>query len=365
MKRFTNKLPLFILLSIIIHFAIIYLSPYFNKFELSTPVPAELTTVDLTDQPTDKPKEEKLTPQPEKKPEPQKPDAPKEKPKPAKTPDIKTTSTEPDEIPVPSNNKNTDTAKTDKTPDNKPTEQALAQDPPRPAEPVDTPIRKVEEFLQNKMEKLTYRISMFGMPIGTVEVIATNINGEMKIKSAIKTTGLINAVYSVDNTIDTRMLYGRYITTSILQNEGGLHEATGYTLMLGEKKVFWINRTANKMREFDLPDSNALDLITGFYFLRNKQLEVNKDITIPLFDTNKYTEVPVLVLRKEHISLPGGREADTIVIQPKIDTDTLLHRSGDVTVWLTDDNAKVPVRAETSVVMGKLVMELIGAETEK
>ena len=63
--------------------------------------------------------------------------------------------------------------------------------------------------------------------------------------------------------------------------------------------------------------------------------------------------------------VPGFRKADTIVIKPQFKTDGIFKRTGDVTIWLTDDDYRAPVKVETQIPLGKVTVELLSAETEK
>ena len=52
------------------------------------------------------------------------------------------------------------------------------------------------------------------------------------------------------------------------------------------------------------------------------------------------------------------------MVKPNLKTDGIFKRTGELTIWLTDDDKKVPVRLETTIPLGKITAELVSAEAE-
>jgi hypothetical protein len=222
----------------------------------------------------------------------------------------------------------------------------------------------VSEFFSAQREKLTYQITLFGVPVGSAMLEATNKNGELRIVSKARSNDAFSTIYPVDNITETRMIGGNYILTTIRRNEGSHKSDTGFTLMLPEKKVFWADRIRKRFKEYPVQDAEVLDIITGIYFIRKQPLEVGRNVELKLFDSNEYASTPVEVLRRETVVLEGGRQVATLVIHPLLKTDGFFSRSGEVMVWLTDDEFKVPVRLETTIPLGPISVDLVSAEVE-
>ncbi len=232
-----------------------------------------------------------------------------------------------------------------------------------PAKPkIVPPHRKVSEFLSAYKEKLSYQISLYGVPIGSALLEATNNKGELRIVSTARSNDAFSVIYLVDNRTETRIISGNYIMTTIRQNEGSYKSDTGFTLMIPEKKVFWADRIRRRYREYTVKDADALDIITGIYFIRKQPIEVGKSIILKLFDSSSYAPTPIEVLRRETIILAGEREVETLVIHPLLKTEGFFRRTGDIMIWLTDDENRVPVRLETTIPLGKISVDLVSAE---
>jgi Protein of unknown function (DUF3108) len=227
------------------------------------------------------------------------------------------------------------------------------------------PIRNPAEFFGAKHENLTFQLSMYGMPVGVAQLEATNSNGELRIISHVKSNAAFSLIYPVDNATETRMFNGLYIMTTIRRHEGDKQTDVGFTLCLGEKNVFWADRLNKRYYNHSVPTDQVMDTISGFYFLRNQQLEVGKSIVLNLFDNNTYAPTTVLVLRKERVTLANFREVETFVLQPQFATSGIYDKTGDLFIWLTADENRVPVKLETSIPIGRITAELVSAESEK
>jgi hypothetical protein len=161
------------------------------------------------------------------------------------------------------------------------------------------------------------------------------------------------------------MIKGNYLLTRVRQSEGSYRGDFGFTLMLREHQAFWVDRLTKRCNYQPLPVDDVMDAVSGFYFLRNRDLEVGKEEQLHLFDSNEYSLTTVEVLRREPIGLPGGREVDTLVVHPQFKTEGFFRRTGDIMLWLTDDEFRVPVRLETFITLGKVTAELVSAESEQ
>lgn len=230
---------------------------------------------------------------------------------------------------------------------------------------IQPPLRTAREFMATEREKLTYQISMFGLPVGIAELEAKNERGEIRITLRVKSNSVLSSLYPVDDLVETRHMGGNFILTRIRQQEGSFRSDRGFSIMLREKKVFWIDRLTNRSTTEPIPNDEVLDIISGLYYLRNRPLQVGKTELLQVFDSDTYTPLPVEVLRREQVRLPGFRKADTIVIKPHLKTDGIFKRTGDVTIWLTDDDFRAPVKVETQIPLGKVTAELLSAETQR
>ena len=239
---------------------------------------------------------------------------------------------------------------------------------PAPAAPSTKPAPAVlttsgGQFLAAKYEKLTYQITKLGMPIGSVELEAKYDNGVTTITMRTKSNSVISNFYPVDDLVETSHIDKRYIMNSVKQQEADFRSDEMFTINLGKKRVIWDDILRHRNLQMNVPADDVLDTLSGIYYLRNRQLQVGKTETMHIFDSEVYAEVPVEVLRREELRLPNLTKVNTLVIRPQQKTAGIFRRTGDVLIWMTDDQHKVPVRIETSIALGRVTADLISAES--
>ncbi len=58
-------------------------------------------------------------------------------------------------------------------------------------------------------------------------------------------------------------------------------------------------------------------------------------------------------------------EVGTVIVKPALKSEGLFQSNGDILIWLTDDEKRIPVKVETKVPVGSVVLELRDLEMEK
>jgi hypothetical protein len=220
------------------------------------------------------------------------------------------------------------------------------------------------DFMAVQHEKLTYQISMHGIPIGSAELEAKNEQGVTTITLRVRSNAAISSIFPVDDVVETRHIDGRFIMTKIQQQEGSFRSNEAFTINLGKKRVFWDDFIQHRSLRMTVPTDEVLDTLSGIYYLRNRQLQVGKTEILHIFDSESYAEVPVEVLRREEMRLPNLARVATLVVRPLQKTAGIFRRTGAVLIWMTDDGHKVPVKIVTSIALGQVTAELISAESE-
>jgi hypothetical protein len=225
------------------------------------------------------------------------------------------------------------------------------------------PLRTAGEFLSSKSEKLSYLITLLGVPVGSVELLAKNENNEVTITLRTRTNTVLSSIYPVDDFMETRhTVGGNFIITKIKQQEGSFRSDIGFTLFLRDKRVFWIDRIRNRYSNETVPTSDVLDTLSSFYYLRNRPLQTGTTVMLHVYDGDTYALVPVEVVRQEEIRLRNFKKVDSLLLR-HVKQEGIFRRTGDMMIWITNDEKKVPVRLETTSPFGTVAVELVSAET--
>jgi hypothetical protein len=90
------------------------------------------------------------------------------------------------------------------------------------------------------------------------------------------------------------------------------------------------------------------DPLSSLYFIRTQELMPGREVLIDSHTDRKNYPIKVNVLRKEHIEVPAG-EFDCIVIEPVMRSEGIFKAKGNIRIWLTDDQYKMPVMMKSEV----------------
>jgi hypothetical protein len=113
----------------------------------------------------------------------------------------------------------------------------------------------------------------------------------------------------------------------------------------------------NSQDTFSVP-AYVQDVLSAFYYVRTQDLKVGRSIFVDNHTDRKNYPLEVKVLRKENIEVPAGT-FDCVVVEPILKASGIFKHKGKLTVWLTDDEVKMPVLMKSKVVIGSISTELI------
>jgi len=86
------------------------------------------------------------------------------------------------------------------------------------------------------------------------------------------------------------------------------------------------------------------DLISTIYFVRTQPLNEGDVVPIPISDGGEVYNIEVVVGKHQEIKTSAGK-FKTILVNAKIFDGRYIKRSGEMLVWITEDAARIPVRA--------------------
>jgi hypothetical protein len=99
------------------------------------------------------------------------------------------------------------------------------------------------------------------------------------------------------------------------------------------------------------------DELAAFYYFRTLQMEVGQKVLIDSHANRKNYALEVRVLRVETVEVPAG-EYECIVIEPMIREGGIFSAKGRLTIWLTNDSRRMPVRMSTKIAVGSVTASL-------
>jgi hypothetical protein len=101
------------------------------------------------------------------------------------------------------------------------------------------------------------------------------------------------------------------------------------------------------------------DLISAIYFLRTQTLEPGRTLELVISDSGAVYRIPVKVgARTKRMKTVVGRVQAVRVDLEIFGPERLVDRKGEMTLWITDDARRLPVRARVNTDIGTLDITL-------
>ena len=103
---------------------------------------------------------------------------------------------------------------------------------------------------------------------------------------------------------------------------------------------------------------NTHDLVSAIYSLRLLPLAVGKSFDVYISDSGLLYKIPVRVAAREQQKSILGR-IWCFRLEPEIfGMNRLIEKEGDLTIWITDDARRLPVRAQINSDLGRVEVKL-------
>lgn len=104
----------------------------------------------------------------------------------------------------------------------------------------------------------------------------------------------------------------------------------------------------------------TLDMVSAFFTTRALPLRPGETYQLPVVDKDRHYTLSIDVLGRERLDTLLGDDTPTVKIHPRLQSEGVFKRSGEMYLWLTDDARHLPVRMESRVRYGKVISELTG-----
>ncbi len=137
-------------------------------------------------------------------------------------------------------------------------------------------------------------------------------------------------------------------------NEGG------YIINQNVSFNHFLDSVKSEKATISVPD-NTQDLISAFYYART--LDFANAKAGDIFEINGYLDDKVLPLNlkflgRENVKCKKGTFR-CIVLRPMLQEGRVFKDQEDMTVWISDDANKIPVRMQTNILIGSIKMDLV------
>ncbi|HRI47668.1 MAG TPA: DUF3108 domain-containing protein [Ignavibacteriaceae bacterium] len=224
--------------------------------------------------------------------------------------------------------------------------------------------RKIENNAFREGEKLTFDVK-YGFVTAGVAVMSIPRIRKISGRNAYHVNFEVNSVPNFDWVFKVRDKYESYIDVEGIfpwRFEQHIREGNysrDFSAFFDHRK----GRAKTSEGEYPIP-KNVHDIISAFYFARTidySKMKVGDKVELQNFYKDKVHQLDVKYLGKERITVPAGT-FDCVIVEPLVLEGGLFKSEGNIVIWLSDDNLKVPVKVKTKVVIGSIDAELTAFE---
>ena len=114
------------------------------------------------------------------------------------------------------------------------------------------------------------------------------------------------------------------------------------------------------VKSFTFPEKTQ-DIVSAFYYLRNypniDKLEIGQSVEINMFFDDETTKFKLKYMGKKDLQTKFGK-IPTMVFKPYVQSGRIFKEQESLTIWISSDENKIPVRIQASLLVGSLKADL-------
>lgn len=227
----------------------------------------------------------------------------------------------------------------------------------RPFEPGEELIYKAEvsRSLLKKIDVATFRFRVEELPINAHSK-SPETPPTLKFIGDVVSEGFFTKLFNlkfhqhVESTVDANSLVVQ--KTFKLDEQGKRIRSSEATFDSKTRKVIWVERDPNNPskgeRTLTAEFSGAVqDVVSAVYYLRTQKLEPGTSFEMEISDSGRVYKIPVRVLEKKRMKTALGK-IDAVNVVPQLfgEGAMLTNTKGELSLWLSDDQRHIPVKAQ-------------------
>lgn len=233
----------------------------------------------------------------------------------------------------------------------------------RPFEPGEELIYKAEisRSLLRKLDVATFRFvatrvtNESGGNADSLGSVALRLTGDVASQGFFTKLFNINFHQHIESTVDPDSLTVR--KTVKLDEQGKRRRTSEAVFDQKTGKVTWTERDPNDpSREPRVVTTDFTgtvhDVVSAIYYLRTQHLPVGKNFEVPVSDSGRVYQLPVRVVEKKRMKTVLG-SVPVVRVDPELfGSQGMISVKGQFSIWLTDDQRHIPVKAQIKTAQG-------------
>ena len=223
-----------------------------------------------------------------------------------------------------------------------------------------------EAFQAGEWFKFRIHYGMFTASYATLEVVDEKI-GTMPvyhIKGEGRTTGLLNIFFKVEDYYETYIDKNEVKPYRFVRkiNEGGHIKDIEINFDHTKNQALVHDKKYNKKDVFTI-QNNVQDMMSAFYYLRNaidtRNLEKGDETVLNMFFDKENYKFKMRFLGREVVRSKMGK-IRCLKFRPIVQADRVFKEEESLTVWVSDDDNRLPVKIKADILVGSIEADLDG-----
>jgi hypothetical protein len=213
-------------------------------------------------------------------------------------------------------------------------------------------------------ERLTYRVTWWGMEAGHAELFHQPGNGGYTLVARAWTTDGAANLFSMRDRLRAEGTHrpALFLPTrfSVRLNENDYRADKTLTYDRAARKATYRNHREPPAtaKDFDI-DTQTRDLYSALYSLRASAKEPKPEAvyTLPVQDLDRPMTLHLKVLERVRLDTVLG-QVETLHVQPVLDGKKEGRQKDRVHIWVTDDDRRLPVKIQVRLALGSFTATL-------
>jgi hypothetical protein len=233
---------------------------------------------------------------------------------------------------------------------------------PKQEETGNTNLRSIKHHAYQPGEVLEYRLHYGLVNAGVAKLEVNSMENKIAGREVYHIVGTGRSKGAFDWFFKVRDRYETYMDAEGAfpwmfvrdVSEGGYKIKQKYKFMQKKKKV-----DNGKGKTFEAPEG-IQDMLSSFYYARTidfKKAKEKEIFTIWSFVDDEIWPLRIRFMGRETIKV-SGKKYKAMKFHPVVQEGRLFENEEDVTVWISDDENKIPLLAQGKVLIGSVKMEL-------
>ena len=226
--------------------------------------------------------------------------------------------------------------------------------------------RTQSSFDVGEFVKLRIHYGVLNAGYATLEVKDAVVNNKKVFHAVGKgyTTGMSRFFFKVDDTYESYFDKETGLPYQFVRkiDEGGYTKNMEGFFDQSADKVIVKDYKSGTNKSFNVSDKTQ-DVMSMFYYLRNHpnidNLKVGEAVSVNMFFDEEVSQFKLKFVGRENVDTKYGR-IPSMIFKPLVQSGRVFKEQESVTVWISADQNKIPVRIKADLAVGSLKADLDG-----